>query len=72
MDKQDEIIEKLNNIRIDIAVTNEKIENLSVLESENKKTLRDLDRRVDAHDKALGAVVIAVGIITTLVKLKVL
>jgi len=72
MDKQDKIIDQLNNIRVDIAVTHEKIENLSKLEGENKTTLKDLDKRVDVHDKALGAVVIAVGIITTLIKFKVL
>jgi len=72
MDNQEKIIDKLQKIEIAIAVTHEKISNLSKLEGANKETLEKIESRVDRHDKIVGAIAIAVSILAVLVKFKII
>ncbi len=77
--KYEKILEGIKQIEINQAVTNEKISNMNVhVKSTNKRldgandAYEKLEKRVDIHDKVVGAVTLTFGILIALLKFKVL
>lgn len=77
--KYDKILEGIQELKITQAVTHEKLSNMSKkLEETNmrlnsaNKVYEKLEKRVDVHDKIAGAIALAVVILGTLVKFKVI
>lgn len=79
MNVEDKILEGLKSIEITQAVTNEKLRSIyERLDTTNRRLdhanteFEKIEKRVDLHDKVVGGVVIAFGILTTLIKFKIL
>lgn len=66
------IIKGLQRIEIQQAVTNTKLENLEEKQEETKLNTQKLDKRVDNHDKIVGAIALSVAILGALVRFKIL
>ena len=77
MNAEDKILEGLKNIEITQAVTNEKLKSIyDRLHRTNERLdhanmeFEKIEKRVDFHDKIVGAIVIVVGILGVLIKFK--
>lgn len=77
MNTEDKILEGIKQIEITQAVTHEKLSNIyERLDRTNKRLdnansdYEKIEKRMDRHDKIVGGVVIAVAILVTLVRLK--
>ena len=77
MNTEDKILVGIKQIEITQAVTHEKLSNIyERLDRTNKRldsandSYEKIEKRVDRHDKIVGAIVIAVTILVTLVRLK--
>ena len=57
--------EKLSNITVQLGKTNERLDNAN-------STYESLEKRVDAHDKIVGAIALAVVILGTLIRYKII
>ena len=79
MDNSDKILEGIKQIEITQAVTHEKLKNIyDRLDRTNKRLdtantqFEDIEKRVDMHDKIVGAIAIAFTILLALVKFKII
>lgn len=77
--KYDKIIDGLKAIEITQAVTQEKLSNIEKqIEKTNRRldhaneTYEVLEKRVDIHDKIVGAIALAVGILGVLIRYKII
>ena len=77
--KYDKILEGITKIEISQAVTHEKLTNMdNRLDRTNKRldhandAFEKIEKRVDFHDKVVGAIVLAVAILGVLVKYKII
>jgi len=75
----EKILEGIKKIEITQAVTQEKLSNIKVqLEKANDRldnantTYELLEKRVDVHDKIVGAIALSVVILGTLIKYKII
>lgn len=60
----DKIMEKLGEIHTDVAVLEERFGRVRILE----KKVKRVEDKITFHDKVVGAVVLASGILITLIK----
>lgn len=79
MDNYEKILDGIKKIEISQAVTHEKlgtmkdrINDSSVRLDIFEKRITMIDKRIDRHDKIVGAIVIAVSILATLFKFKII
>ena len=72
MDKSEEILKEIQDIKIKQAVTHEKLSAASIVRTEQNREIKDLDKRMDKFDKIVGAVSLAVVILGVLVKFKII
>ena len=79
MDNSDKILEGIKQIEITQAVTHEKLKNIyDRLDRTNKRLdvanleYEKIEKRVDQHDKIVGAIAIAFSILLVLVKFKII
>lgn len=70
MDKIDRVLREIQEVKIQQAVTHEKLSAAAIVRSEQNKEIKELDKRMDKVDKVIGAVSLAVVILGTLVKFK--
>jgi len=78
-EKYERIMDGIKNLEIGQAVTNEKMDNMGkYLKKTNSRldhandVYEKLEKRVDVHDKVVGAVSLAVLILGTLIRYKLL
>ena len=79
MEKIDKVLEELQAFKINQAVTHERVKEIKkdlehgeVSFEKIRTELSDVNDRIDFHDKVVGGVVIAMTILGTLVKFKLL
>lgn len=65
MEQFKEILDKLQKIEIQNAVTHERLKDVRTEVKEQQNEISALTRRVDKHDKIVGAITIFVVILTT-------
>ncbi len=70
MDKIDKVLDKLQKIEIAMAVTHERLDNMKVAVEQYDEELEKLGKKVEVHDKIVGGIIIAVSILATMVKFK--
>ena len=70
MDKIDRVLREIQEVKVQQAVTHEKLSAAAIVRSEQNKEIKELDKRMDKVDKVIGAVSLAVVILGTLVKFK--
>ena len=70
MNTEDRILDKLQKIEISIAVTHEKLSTITKRLDNASNELVAIEKRVDRHDKMVGAVIMAVAILAVLVRFK--
>lgn len=66
----EKILDKLQALEVSIAVMDEKITQLTKSENNSVIQYKEIEKRVDRHDKIVGALIIVVAIFTTMVKFK--
>ena len=71
-EKYDRILEGIKKLEIGQAVSNTKMDNFSKVLSKTNEDYEKLEKRVDTHDKVVGAVSLAVLILGTMIKYKVI